>query len=87
MSQLSPDLGWEQARSNTADLRRKTCINSVISIALIGLAIWYRARPEPLLVQGEVQSTRIDNAARVSGRLAKIPVVRGQDVAAGANLW
>jgi HlyD family secretion protein len=44
------------------------------------------ARPEPLLVQGEVESTRIDIAARVSGRLAKIPVVRGEDVAAGAAL-
>jgi HlyD family secretion protein len=50
------------------------------------LAIWYLARPEPLLVQGEVESTRIDMAARVSGRLAKIAVVRGQDAAAGATL-
>jgi hypothetical protein len=37
-------------------------------------------------VQGEVASTRVDIAARVSGRLAKIPVVRGEDVAAGATL-
>jgi HlyD family secretion protein len=37
-------------------------------------------------VQGEAQSTRIDIAARVSGRLAKISIVRGQDVAAGATL-
>jgi HlyD family secretion protein len=54
--------------------------------AIIGLAIWYLARPEPLLVQGEVESTRIDIAARVNGRLAKIAVSRGQDVAAGATL-
>jgi HlyD family secretion protein len=58
----------------------------VLSIAIIGLAIWYLARPEPLLVQGEAQSTRIDMAARVSGRLAKISVVRGQDVLAGGTL-
>lgn len=44
------------------------------------------ARLEPLLVQGEVESTRIDIAARVSGRPAKVPVVRGEDVAAGATL-
>lgn len=55
-------------------------------VAIIGLAIWYLARPEPLLVQGEVESTRVDIAARVSGRLAKIAVARGQDVAAGAML-
>src|SRR5271166_4509138 len=42
--------------------------------------------PEPLLVQGEAESTRIDIAARVSGRLAKITVARGQNVAAGATL-
>jgi HlyD family secretion protein len=35
-------------------------------------------------VQGEVDATRFDIAARVDGRVADIPVVRGQDVAAGA---
>ena len=50
------------------------------------MAIWYLARPEPLLVQGEVESTRVDIAARVSGRLAKIAVARGQNVAAGTTL-
>ena len=34
----------------------------MLSIAIIGLAIWYLARPEPLLVQGEAQSTQIDMA-------------------------
>jgi HlyD family secretion protein len=64
----------------------RAAIARVLSLAIIGLAIWYLARREPLLVQGEVESTRIDMAARVSGRLAKIAVVRGQDVAAGATL-
>jgi HlyD family secretion protein len=59
---------------------------AVLFIAIIGLAIWYLARPEPLLVQGEVESTRIDMAARVPGRLAKIAVTRGENVAAGATL-
>jgi HlyD family secretion protein len=58
----------------------------VLFAAIIGLAIWYLARAEPLLVQGEVESTRIDMAARVSGRLAKILVSRGQNVVAGAAL-
>jgi HlyD family secretion protein len=55
-------------------------------MAIIGLAIWYLLRPEPLLVQGEAESTRIDIAARVSGRLAKIAVSRGQNVAGGTTL-
>jgi HlyD family secretion protein len=61
-------------------------IAAVLFLAIIGLAIRYLVRPEPLLVQGEADSTRIDIAAQVSGRLAKIAVSRGQNVAAGAIL-
>jgi HlyD family secretion protein len=50
------------------------------------LSIWYLVRPQPLVVQGEVDATRFDIAARVDGRVAEIPVVRGEDVAAGAVL-
>ena len=67
-----------------------TCIPSIIVgvviAAVAGLSIWYLVRPQPLLVQGEVDATRFDIAARVDGRVADIPVVRGQDVAAGAVL-
>src|SRR5262245_51807899 len=56
-------------------------------IAVVGaLSIWYLVQPQPLLVQGEVDATRFDIAARVDGRVAEIPVVRGQDVAAGTVL-
>ena len=37
-------------------------------------------------MQGEVDATRFDIAARVDGRVAEIPVVRGQNVAADAVL-
>jgi HlyD family secretion protein len=43
-------------------------------------------RGEPLLVQGEVDATRFDIAARVDGRVRKIPVARGENVAANAVL-
>jgi HlyD family secretion protein len=56
------------------------------SSPIASLSIWYLVRGEPLLVQGEVDATRFDLAARVDGRVAKIPVQRGQDVAAGAIL-
>jgi HlyD family secretion protein len=69
-----------------ARLDPKAVIASVLFVAIIGLAIWYLARSEPLLVQGEVESTRIDIAARVSGRLMKTAVTRGQDVVAGGTL-
>jgi HlyD family secretion protein len=67
-------------------LNPRAIITAAVFLAIIGLAIWYLARPEPLLVQGEVESTRVDIAARVSGRLAKVAVARGEDVAAGTTL-
>jgi len=61
-------------------------IVGVVIAAIAGLSIWYLVRPLPLLVQGEVDATRLDIAARVDGRVAEIPVVRGQNVSAGAVL-
>jgi HlyD family secretion protein len=64
----------------------RAVVVAVLFTTVIGLAIWYLVKPEPLLVQGEAESTRIDIAARVSGRLAKIAVGRGENVAAGTTL-
>src|SRR6516165_6087830 len=61
-------------------------IVGVVVAAVVGLSVWYLVRPEPLLVQGEADATRFDIAARVDGRVAEIPVERGQDVPAGAVL-
>jgi HlyD family secretion protein len=61
-------------------------IVGVVIAALAGLSIWYLVRPQPLLVQGEVDATRYDIAARVDGRVGEVPVERGQNVAAGAVL-
>jgi HlyD family secretion protein len=66
--------------------RLPSIIVGVVVAAVTGLSIWYLVRPQPLLVQGEVDATRLDIAARVDGRVAEIPVVRGQNVAAGAVL-
>jgi HlyD family secretion protein len=61
-------------------------IVGVIVAAIAGLSIWFLVRPQPLLVQGEVDATRLDIAARIDGRVADIPVTRGENVAAGAVL-
>ncbi|WP_229172174.1 HlyD family secretion protein [Bradyrhizobium altum] len=58
----------------------------VVAAIIVALSIYYLLRPEPLLVQGEVDATRLDIAARVDGRVKDIPVERGQNVAAGAVL-
>lgn len=58
----------------------------VVVAAVVALSLWYLIRPEPLLVQGEVDATRMDIAARIDGRVGEIPAQRGQNVAAGAVL-
>jgi HlyD family secretion protein len=66
--------------------RLPSIIVGVVIAAVAGLSIWYLVRPQPLLVQGEVDATRYDIAARVDGRVGEVPVERGQNVAAGAIL-
>src|SRR6266446_9690164 len=66
--------------------RTPSIIVGLVVAAVAGLSIWYLVRPQPLLVQGEVDATRFDIAARVDGRVADIPVVRGENVGAGAVL-
>jgi len=69
-----------------ASTRVPSLIVGLVVVAVAALSIWYLVRPQPLLVQGEVDATRFDIAARVDGRVAEVPVVRGQNVAAGAVL-
>src|SRR5262245_61458466 len=70
----------------TISARAPSIIVACIVLAIAALSIWYLVRPAPLLIQGEVDATRMDLAARVDGRVGEIPVVRGQDVPAGAVL-
>jgi HlyD family secretion protein len=69
-----------------ASSRVPSIIVALVVVAVAGVSIWYLLRGEPLLVQGEADATRLDIAARVDGRVAEIPVERGQNVAAGAVL-
>jgi HlyD family secretion protein len=66
--------------------RVPSVIVAIVAAAVIVLSMYYLMRPEPLLVQGEVDATRLDIAARVDGRVKEIPVERGQNVPAGAVL-
>ena len=70
----------------SASSRVPSIVVALVVVAVASLSIWYLLRGEPLLVQGEVDATRLDIAARVDGRVAEFPVVRGQYVAAGAVL-
>src|SRR5262245_51627291 len=74
------------AAKKTISTHAPSIIVAGIVVAIAALSIWYLVRPEPLLIQGEVDATRMDLAARVDGRVGEIPVERGQNVAAGAVL-
>ncbi len=69
-----------------ASSRVPSIIVAIVVAAMAGLSIWYLVRPEPLLVQGEVDATRFDLAARVDGRVGEIPAMRGENIAANAVL-
>jgi HlyD family secretion protein len=48
--------------------RGPAIVVAVTIVAIVALCLWYLVRPEPLVVQGEADGTRIDMAARVGGR-------------------
>ena len=53
--------------------RTPAIIVTIIIAAIVGLSLWYLVQPQPILIQGEADATRIDIAARVDGRVAKAP--------------
>jgi HlyD family secretion protein len=78
--------GDGQAKGTRSATRAPAIIVGIVAAAVAALSVFYLLRPEPLLVQGEVDATRLDIAARVDGRVRDVPVERGQNVAAGAVL-
>ena len=76
----------EREAASRSAARVPAIIVAIVAAAVIALSIYYLLRPEPLLVQGEVDATRLDIAARVDGRVKEIPVERGQNVPTGAVL-
>jgi HlyD family secretion protein len=67
--------------------RAPALVVALIVAATVGLSLWYLVQPQPLIIQGEADATRIDIAARVDGRVGERPVERGDNVAAGQLLY
>jgi len=83
----TPDAPSNGPKKNTRPPTRiPAIIVGIVAVAVVALSLFYLLRPEPLLVQGEADATRLDIAARVDGRVKEIPVERGQNVPAGAVL-
>ncbi|MFT3732908.1 MAG: efflux RND transporter periplasmic adaptor subunit [Hyphomicrobium sp.] len=67
--------------------RASAIIVTIIIATIVGLSLWYLAQPQPVLVQGEADATRIDIAARIDGKVGERPVERGDNVKTGAVLF
>jgi HlyD family secretion protein len=85
VSETAPANAAQETPKRSAT-RTPAIIVGTVAIVVAGLSLFYLLRPEPLLVQGEADATRLDIAARVDGRVKEIPVERGQNVPAGAVL-
>src|ERR1700683_4940823 len=75
--------GDGQENSARTATRTPSIIVGIVAAVVVALSVYYLLRPEPLLVQGEADATRLDIAARVDGRVKEIPVERGQNIPAG----
>jgi HlyD family secretion protein len=82
----APGDGQQEKKSASPATRGPSIMVGIVAAAVVALSVFYLLRPEPLLVQGEVDATRLDIAARVDGRVKEIPVERGQNVPAKAIL-
>src|SRR6516162_1180029 len=76
----------DERENASAATRIPSMIVGIVAAVVVALSVFYLVRPEPLLVQGEADATRLDIAARVDGRVMEIPVERGQNVSAKAVL-
>ena len=86
-AQSAPEMPHEERdKAPKSGARLPSIIVVAVAAIVLVTSIYYLLRPEPLLVQGEVDATRLDIAARVDGRVKEIPVERGQNVPAGAVL-
>jgi len=71
--QRSPDApGDAHEKDKRAATRTPSVIVAIVAAAVVGLSVFYLLRPEPLLVQGEADATRLDKAARVGLRLVRL---------------
>ena len=70
-TQRAPETPKDAPSSKSASTLPSMVVAAVVA-AIVGLSVWYLVRGQPLLVQGEVDATRFDMAARVDGRVAEI---------------
>jgi HlyD family secretion protein len=60
---------------------------TLVVAALLGTGLWLSFRPKPVLLEGEIEATEYDVAAKVPGRVESVAVKLGQSVERGTLLF
>ena len=84
-SKAEPDRAPPAAKPPRSGTLPALILTAIVG-GIVALSVWHLTWPAPLIIQGEADSTRIDIAARVDGRLSKLLVKRGDNVTAGQEL-
>lgn len=61
-------------------------VGLVILLLLVGGLTWFYHRPQEEIIQGEVEATQVDLAAKIAGRVSEVLVKEGESVEAGRRL-
>ena len=85
---MTPETGPDPASIDKSPRppRAAVAIVAISILVILALSLWYLVQPQPLVIQGEADATRVDIAARVEGRVATRSVHRGENVQAGQVL-
>ena len=67
-------------------MNKKIILTVLLMVAVVSLAIFFRAQNQGLLLQGEVDAPEVIVASKAKGRVVQRLVERGDDVQAGQVL-
>lgn len=75
------------AASATFFSRRRLALLAALLVAgALGYGLWRSAKPETVILQGQMEAEEIDIAPKISGRVAEVLVQEGQQVSPGTPL-
>src|SRR5690625_1903141 len=53
---------------------------AVVALVLVGGLLWFSLRPEPMVLQGQIEAQQYMLSSKIPGRLAEVHVKRGDKV-------
>lgn len=72
-----------ETRISTPPKRRAGIVLAAVVATVLLLLVWWLTRPEPLLLQGQIEADSVRVAAKIGGRVASVVVEEGSRVEAG----